>query len=300
MRKMVPRSISIHPVLASMLFVAALSGTARANYFTDDTLVSASAGQVSTSWINGNPYKSGDFRMVDTAHNVCFLTGVSGDFNGSGERAYVYEDRGYWAIGVSSGSGQGVIATASCIAIPDQSYQWPAPTSPGTFWFQEYFYPMKILVPQPRDAYHSWTCFLTQVRGHFQGSGERLEVYQTSDFWAIGGNSGTSGLMGEARCVETTGKSRRFNGSQDRDNTTQMMYAGGTNYSEYPNNYSYTYPSRSNSCFLQRMMGRFEGIGERISVVADGQDRIVGWPNYWWFDITSQQSGVSGAAQCVW
>jgi hypothetical protein len=205
MRKMVPRSISIHPVLASMLLVAALSGTARANYFTDDTLVSASAGQVSTSWINGNPYKSGDFRMVDTAHNVCFLTGVSGDFNGSGERAYVYEDRGYWAIGVSSGSGQGVIATASCIAIPDQSYQWPAPTSPGTFWFQEYFYPMKILVPQPRDAYHSWTCFLTQVRGHFQGSGERLEVYQTSDFWAIGGNSGTSGLMGEARCVETTG-----------------------------------------------------------------------------------------------
>lgn len=299
------RSFRVHFVLGCAITVVSISSVAKANSFLDDSYVSASPGQNSTSWINANPFKplhsntaGGEFRWADTAHNACFLTGVGGDFNGAGERAYVYEDRGSWAFGVSSGSGQGTFAMASCVTIPDASYQWPAPTSPGVTWYQGY-YPTAILTPAPKAGYN-WTCFLTQVRGNFQGGGERVEVYKSGSQWVIGGSSAQRDVMGEARCVQTRNQSSRFSVVQGGTNFIQMQYAGGTNYGQYLNDYRNMYPNNLNSCFLQKIAGKFEGAGEQVRVITDGQSRTVGWSNYWWLELYSQQRDVAGAAQCVW
>jgi hypothetical protein len=45
----------------------------------------------------------------------CYLTYVSGQFNGGGEYAKVYVDNGVWTLHVGMGSGTGVYGTAQCI-----------------------------------------------------------------------------------------------------------------------------------------------------------------------------------------
>ena len=64
-------------------------------------------------WTQG----SGPVKMTATSKTTCFLTFVRGKFEGGGEYVQVYEHKGYWYLGGSSGQ-KDVAAKARCIGMP--------------------------------------------------------------------------------------------------------------------------------------------------------------------------------------
>jgi hypothetical protein len=291
---------------SAMTVVTAVPARASATSFRDDTYVTATAGVTRTSWINDNAFKpntpsapGGEFRMASASNRACFLSHIGGDFNGM-ERAYVYYDRGYWAVGAAATSGSGATAGASCVSIPNTSYVSPAPDAPAYSWRQEY-YPIVILLPTPATDYE-WNCFLTSVTGSFQGSGERVQVWRRdASAWIIGGSSAQHGVTAEARCVmtKTSFNSGPFSVSQYGPTEQTMKTAGGWNATAYRNDTRATYPDLNNTCFLQRMTGSFQGSGEWIGVAMDGVSHLNNTYNQWWLMLNSYQSGVATTATCV-
>ncbi len=43
-------------------------------------------------------------------------------------------------------------------------------------------------------------CYLVFVTGRFQGGGESVSIYESGDFWFLGGNSLQAGIGARARC----------------------------------------------------------------------------------------------------
>lgn len=109
-------------------------------------------------------------RMTPVDSSVCFLSGVSGKFEGSGEFLQIYNDNVNWRLGGAS-LQQGLNARAYCInsletrsRLTSQSYWWRG---------QE---------PVAMSYADKGTCFLTQMTGEFEGRGDRIRIYQVENF----------------------------------------------------------------------------------------------------------------------
>lgn len=61
-------------------------------------------------WIKGNDR----IQMIPVAEGFCFLTFVSGEFNGGGERVEIIQDGGYWYLQGDSGAGNTLMGKAFC------------------------------------------------------------------------------------------------------------------------------------------------------------------------------------------
>ena len=68
-------------------------------------------------WKKGEPAK----RMTRADRTVCFLTLISGDFNGPGEVVRITQSGNYWMLG-GEAPAAGVRARARCIGAPDDSW----------------------------------------------------------------------------------------------------------------------------------------------------------------------------------
>jgi Pro-kumamolisin, activation domain/Cellulose binding domain len=120
------------------------------------------------SWFQGLPPS----RMVTKAGNLCFLTSMTGDFEGGGESIRVLDDGEFWQLGGTSEQA-GVAATARCV--PERSSfvaQWAEFQAPTA------------LVSLPGAV-----CFLSAVGGHFEGGGETVFTSQTGNDWQLFGTS---------------------------------------------------------------------------------------------------------------
>ena len=142
------------------------------------------------AWSQGqNP-----INMGSTTRRACFLTGVGGDFEGSGERVEVFASfppyGGSWLLGGSSVHA-GVHARARCILY----LPW-APPQPYSYsnWHSSSQGP-GILQPT------TWACFLAGMRGDFEGSAAYVHVYPTGGSWYVKASSQVFPTSAKAGCT---------------------------------------------------------------------------------------------------
>jgi hypothetical protein len=115
-------------------------------------------------------------------------------------------------------------------------------------------------------------CFLTLVRGDFEGGGEEVRIWASGGSWYLGGQSLQLGVHARARCARVSSYSGEYSwwqGQNPRWMGTQTQRA----------------------CFLTRVGGKFEGGGERVE--------IYGSAGHWYLGGSSLQVDVHAGARCA-
>jgi hypothetical protein len=131
-------------------------------------------------WSQGQP--SQNLGPMQDA-NLCFLTSMTGDFEGGGESIQVAGDGVSWQLGGRS-QQLGVAATARCI---------PARSASFSSWSQGE-------IPTDMGGLAGRVCFLNAVTGHFEGDGESLSIQPAGDRWQLSGTSLQQAVSGTAEC----------------------------------------------------------------------------------------------------
>lgn len=114
---------------------------------------------------------------------VCFLTSVSGRFEGWGEYVHTYISNGAWYLGGSSNQS-GVEAGAACFRglYHSEEYVWNQGDPP-------------VAMAGPGTA-----CALTFIGGKFKGSGEWVNITNNGGYLSLGGGSQQTDVQARARC----------------------------------------------------------------------------------------------------
>lgn len=133
------------------------------------------------TWTQSNPAPK---KMGSADGRVCFLTRVTGKFEGGGERVRTYKEQGSWWLGGNSFQ-RDVAARARCVNTTQQSG--------GFLWKQgEDSKPMEAA---------PWACGLTGMHGRFYGGGERVAIEERDGKWHLGGRSQQRDVIAEAHCM---------------------------------------------------------------------------------------------------
>ncbi len=146
------------------------------NYWGQTLTVSGEYG-----WGQGN----NPVHLGSDTNRVCYLTRVSGDFEGGGERVEVYRSGGSWWLGGASQQA-GVAAGARCV---NSIYR----NGPYT-WAQGQ-------APRVMNNADEWACGLTKIQGRLEGGGERMVAYTSGNWWYLGGSSGQNSVATAAFCM---------------------------------------------------------------------------------------------------
>lgn len=175
-------------------------------------------------WDQGNPATY----MGTATNRTCFLTRVTGRFEGWGEVVEAFISGGSWYLGGTS-QQVGVGAFARCVPVP----------SDGAFpWNQNQ-------PPTPMGGAAGRACFLTRVTGHFEGGGESVHAFISGGSWYLGGSSLQTAVAAGAYCIAVGFRTDEFFWSQGSAPVPMI-------------------PVTSNSCFLTGLSGRFKGAGEVV------------------------------------
>lgn len=200
---------------------------------------------------------------------ACFLTRISGDFEGAGETVKAEIVSGRWVLSGTTGLPGSISAQARCVYLFPTAY---ASWSKG----------------QARVAAQTGgACFLTRVSGQFNGGGESVNLVRDSaNRWTLGGSSLASGsISASAVCVANEGHSI---------NTAWNGAPWGV-----PIRWDASAAQPIHVCGLQGMKGAFEGGGESIAVALE----TLSTGRTWTFRGTSGVSGASymigGTAGCI-
>ncbi len=208
----------------------------------------------------------GDTPMRPHADHFCFLTRVSGNFDGAGEMVRIYQNGSYWYLGGTSQQA-GVSANATCIP---RNY-W------GTMLYPSIEYSWTQYSPNPTYAGNgpNRICFLTRVTGKFMGAGERVQTYRVGNDWYIGGSSGQNSVGGGARCVDAPA-AYPIVGPLDWSQGQGSVGLGSAN---------------DWACGLTRVQGKFAGAAESVTSFISN--------DWWYLGGSSAQSGIAGSAACL-
>lgn len=122
-------------------------------------------------------------------------------------------------------------------------------------------------------------CYLTEIQGRFEGSGEVVGIFETTDGWSLGGFSGQHGVGGRARCTP-----RNFAG-RTLSVTPEFTWSQGQAKTRMATDDGFT------ACVLTRVTGRFHGDGEAVEITRSN--------GAWFLGGKSQQSGVAARARCI-
>jgi len=208
------------------------------------------------------------------SNSVCFLTEVRGRFAGDGEEVGIFGvSPGAWHLGGKS-MQTGVGGSARCLTgRPPSSYTQP-----------QYWYQGDPALPLGRtvngnfvQADGSWSCFLTAMRGRFQGFGEEIRTTFSDGVWWLTGKSQQGGVRAGAQCVQLP---RR---------TTYTW--------THPDAYVILQPEvglpLQMACFLRRVTGYFDA-----STVL-GTGIAVGDPQWMHWGARNTAGELRGSAACV-
>lgn len=157
-----------------------IGATARCIYVPNATYYTAEY-----TWTQGTAYPVSIMPATDTNGAwTCFLTRMTGKFQGSGEEVRVYQSGGYWYIFGKSAQSS-VSASARCVHAPGSGpYDW----SQGN-------------LATYMGSASNRSCALTRVTGNFEGSGESVHAFVSWDSWYLGGTSVQSSIGGTAYCI---------------------------------------------------------------------------------------------------
>lgn len=199
--------------------------------------------------------------MGPTSDRVCFLTQMSGDFEGGGEVVRTFDDGGSWYLGGYS-MQQGVHGSARCTYVSS-----PSSYTGNFLWTQDQWWPTYM---GPADGR---ACFLTWVSGHFEGGGEVVQAYVSGGSWYLFGHSMQQQVSAMARCVNVRGYTGEYTWNQG----SYSVYMG---------------PTWDRDCYLTRVTGKFKGGGEYVHAFDNG------WGS-WYLGGGSMQAQVGASARCI-
>jgi hypothetical protein len=192
------------------------------------------------------------------SNQVCYLSGISGQFHGSGEEVRVFHDSAFWFVKASAAS-TGVWAEANCISTS-------AAMSNEVVWSQAAGHRNNQLIELGPTGYQH--CFLTRLGGHFQGAGETIRIVdqQVNGVWHhyITGTAGASGLniVGGAACVASYSNNQNYSVTQ----SSQWTRISGSAYYVSGSNFVCRDGIVGNPNALTSITGKFEGWGESVYV----------------------------------
>jgi hypothetical protein len=197
---------------------------------------------------------------------------VTGKFEGAGEFAHVTKrvdtaGAEQWVLNLASRQ-TGLRANAGCFNVSAVSDEFA--------WSQG-----QATVHPPFVLDHA--CFLTRMRGDFDGGGEQIFIRWSGGQWNLGGKSQQEGVAASARCVPAFALRPNlkngelpFSWAQGRP-PTAMGSLGN-----------------DEVCFLTMITGHFEGFGERVAV----QHPFIGSQD-WELTGHSLQEDVAANALCM-
>jgi hypothetical protein len=123
-------------------------------------------------------------------------------------------------------------------------------------------------------------CFLTRMRGLFEGHGEMIRTFISGSSWYLGGQSQQKDVAASSYCALTTAGSYTGEYSWHQNNSYPTIMRPTINTD-----------GTKNVCFLTRITGRFMGWGEWLRIYESG--------GYWYLHGGSQQKDVAASARCV-
>lgn len=130
-----------------------------------------------------------------------------------------------------------------------------------------------------------YACFLSGMRGDFNGAGEGIRIVNDGGYWAIRAESGSgAGVEGAGSCIRVPDKS--FYTSERTWTWYQSNPAPLLITPDEPLKSGYGW-----ECFLTRIAGEFQGSGEDVKVYQSGRN--------WYVAGSSGKSGVRAEARCV-
>jgi len=219
------------------------------------------------SWKVGDPSVS----LIRTDTGVCFLSLVSGNFEGFGEKVGVHPGKdGFWHL---EGKGQQEGIAAKAVSISSIT---PAVFGSGVKQYEWTNGQAPVRMLNKNEG----VCFLSGLSGRFAGYGEEVRVRLADDgYWYLGGQSGQADLKAKAIGIEWTASG-----------------AAGVEIKEH--SWSVGKPAvkllrkEEGFCFLASVSGVLAGSGEQLRVyLADD--------GYWYLAGQSGQDALSARAIAV-
>jgi hypothetical protein len=208
--------------------------------------------------------------MGRAENRACYLTGMSGAFQGAGDeiRAMIDPATNNWVLTGTAESGHALKATARCFTTEALGAEgkWSQGDAPVQIGVQE-------------DA-----CFITGVGGHFEGGGEEVTINETfnqgsgASMTTLTGSSQQAGVHVFGRCSRNA---RSFSPGRSvwtqGDASVPMAFI-----SQFP------------VCSLFAVSGKFEGGGESVQITSTTFQGALAWQ----LGGDSQQQGVRAEAMC--
>jgi hypothetical protein len=205
---------------------------------------------------------------VRRSEGFCYLTMVSGKFEGAGEEVRIFIEDGAWRLGGKSRQ-KDLDAGARCVKWDPER---PLPVTKEFGWRQGRRSTRVGL--EEGEGF----CYLTRLGGDFEGAGERVEVQRNAGYWELGGRSRQDGIAAGMRCVQwpRTARSSWYEHywAQRRADPVSLPVREAEGF-----------------CYLSMVQGKFEGGGEEVLVYASR--------GRWQLGGQSRQEGVAAAARCV-
>lgn len=222
---------------------------------TPATLVQELTSTGEFSWSQGNPATP----MGSTTDRVCYLTRMTGRFEGWGESIHAFTSRGSWYLGGSSMQAD-VAASSRCAYVSSSLY------TVEYSWHQSQSYPTYMGSASGR------VCFLTRISGKFKGWGEWVHAYVSGGNWYLSGGSQQQDVSARARCVLVN------------------SYTGEYLWSQYQSHATFMGSTAGRSCALTYVKGNFRGWGEFVHIFDSGGS--------WYLGGGSYQQDVAARARC--
>jgi hypothetical protein len=208
----------------------------------DVAQVSSALSSQTYSWSKG----AAPVDMGPSFGRICFLSRISGDFEGAGEAVRSQIVNGRWVLSGTSAQAS-ISASATCVYVFPSKYASWTKGQAKTF------------------VQNGGACWLTSVSGQFNGGGEFVALTKdASQNWFFSGGSGAPGaLSATAACVAGEGFS---------ENVQWGSTSWGT-----PIRFETNPAAPKHVCGLQGMKGAFKGGGEWIEVKFDPTPGITAW-----------------------
>ncbi len=222
--------------------------------------------------------------MWPVTQGMCFLTGVGGDFQGTGENVHIELDNGYWVL-TGASQQNSVTANAVCQAWSDLGgYGY------GTQgWYAESYGGNSCtwgIACAPNDFTGSATlwnavnfCSLSYVSGNMTG-GSWMETWFDGTNWQLGDYESATGsyMWSGALCMG-------LKLSHNIAFTGEYGWWGGQ--APVP-----MLPVSQGVCALTEVQGGFRGGGEKVEILNLG--------GTWYLWGASQQANTGARARCVY
>ncbi len=223
--------------------------------------------------------------MWPVSEGMCFLTGMSGHYQGTGENIHIELDNGYWVL-TGASQQQAVTGWATCQAWSDLggygygTEEWLA-TSYGGNGCTWGFACGSSNYPGGATLWNGVNfCSLSYISGNFDDGGAWMETWWNGSTWMLEDNEDATGsyMTSGSTCVGL----KLSHG---------MAFTGQYSWTEGQAPVAML-PVTEAICALTEVQGGFRGAGEQVQISNFG--------GTWYLWGTSQQSGTGARAQCLY